>query len=211
VVSFEPEDDGEPHQREARDQARGATGDDEVARRSSDAVESDGGAVPSVRSARRQSIKDHARLVRVLMVQRTMESGRMRNISFALTTAQVRNRTKTVTRRLGWLFLRAGHDLQPIEKGQGLKKGESPVKIGCPILAVDVHRERLSRLTDEPEYGAAEVKREGFPEMSPADFVAFFAASHQCPADAFVTRIEFTYDNAENVKENADLSGRHEC
>ena len=45
-------------------------------------------------------------------------------MSFALTTEQVRNRTKTVTRRLGWATAKAGDIVQPIVKGQGLKKGE---------------------------------------------------------------------------------------
>lgn len=48
----------------------------------------------------------------------------MRNISFALTTEQIRNQTKTVTRRVGWANLKPGTLLQPIEKGQGLKKGD---------------------------------------------------------------------------------------
>lgn len=32
----------------------------------------------------------------------------MRNMSFALTTKQIINRTKTITRRFGWWFLRPG-------------------------------------------------------------------------------------------------------
>ena len=47
-----------------------------------------------------------------------------RNMSFAMTTEQVRNQTKTVTRRQGWRFLNAGDILQPVVKGMGLKKGE---------------------------------------------------------------------------------------
>lgn len=31
-----------------------------------------------------------------------------RNMSFSMTTEAVRNRTKTVTRRLGWEFLKPG-------------------------------------------------------------------------------------------------------
>jgi hypothetical protein len=47
----------------------------------------------------------------------------MRRISFALTTTQVQNRTKTVTRRLGWNNLKPGDRLQPIYKGMGVEKG----------------------------------------------------------------------------------------
>jgi hypothetical protein len=57
----------------------------------------------------------------------------VRNISFALTTAQVRARTKTVTRRVGWTFLKPGDLLQPVVKCRGLKKGERVEKIGGPI------------------------------------------------------------------------------
>lgn len=32
----------------------------------------------------------------------------MRNMSFALTTPQILNRSKTVTRRAGWSFLKPG-------------------------------------------------------------------------------------------------------
>lgn len=35
----------------------------------------------------------------------------MRNMSFSLTTAQIMEGTKTVTRRLGWLHLAVGIDL----------------------------------------------------------------------------------------------------
>jgi len=48
----------------------------------------------------------------------------MRNMSFFLTTDQIRNKTKTVTRRDGWLFLKPGDIVQACVKCQGLKKGE---------------------------------------------------------------------------------------
>jgi hypothetical protein len=53
-----------------------------------------------------------------------------RNISFALTTDQVRSRTKTVTRRLGWKDLKPGTLLQPVVKAQGIPKGGKVEKIG---------------------------------------------------------------------------------
>jgi hypothetical protein len=64
-------------------------------------------------------------------------------MSFALTTEQVRNRTKTVTRRVGWRFAKVGDVVQPVVKAQGLKKGEHPQPIGGPIRFVAVDRERL--------------------------------------------------------------------
>lgn len=41
----------------------------------------------------------------------------MRNMSFALTKRQVLERTKTVTRRLGWEKLRPGDLVRAVEKG----------------------------------------------------------------------------------------------
>jgi hypothetical protein len=130
-------------------------------------------------------------------------------MSFALTTAQVQARTKTVTRRLGWTHATVGESAQPIEKGQGLKKGETVARIGGPIAFVDVRRERLDRMTTDLDYGRAECLREGFPDLTPAAFVAMFCASHRWPAlyadgvlvepsrpclpDDEVTRIEFEY------------------
>ncbi len=53
----------------------------------------------------------------------------MRNMSFSKTTAQARDRSKTVTRRWGWHFLRPGDKVQQVEKAMGLKKGEKIKKI----------------------------------------------------------------------------------
>jgi hypothetical protein len=49
----------------------------------------------------------------------------MRNISFSITRFQFCDRTKTVTRRLGWAKLKPGDVLMGVEKAMGLKKGES--------------------------------------------------------------------------------------
>src|ERR1700722_16534494 len=101
----------------------------------------------------------------------------MRNISVALTEEQVLERTKDVTRRLGWEKLQVGTLLQPVRKGQGLKKGEHATKVGSPIRVVAVSREPLRRLIDDQVYGLAEVVREGFPGLTPQQFVTFFMAS----------------------------------
>lgn len=120
----------------------------------------------------------------------------MRNISFALTTDQVRRREKTVTRRTRWTDLEAGTELQPVVKAMGLQKGEHVQKIGGAIRVVSVRREPLRRMLDEPEYGAAEVILEGFPSRTPRWFVAFFCAENNCSINARVTRIEFEYVEA---------------
>lgn len=116
----------------------------------------------------------------------------MRNISFALTTDQIRQQTKTVTRRLGWANLKVGSLLQPVVKGMGLKKGETVERIGGPIRVVRVHRERL----DEMEGGWSgdhEAALEGFPSMSSRQFIDMFCEHNGCEPKTEVTRIEFEY------------------
>lgn len=116
------------------------------------------------------------------------ESATVRNISFALTTEQIRNRTKTVTRRLGWKDLKPGTPLQPVVKGMGLKKGETVEKIGGPIRVVNVSRSPLNSISPQ------DVHREGFPQMTVREFVTMFKKSHRgCRVATEVTRIEFEY------------------
>lgn len=108
----------------------------------------------------------------------------MRNISFALTTEQFLDGSKVLTRRLGWATLKAGERLMAIEKGQGIPKGGHVVRLG-EIHVVGVRREPLDEITEE------DVAREGFPEMTIAEFVRFFCKHNGCEPDALVTRIEF--------------------
>lgn len=121
----------------------------------------------------------------------------MRNISFALTTEQIRRRLKTVTRRVGWLTLRPGTVLCAVEKCQGLKKGAAVQRIGT-IKVETVRREPLRTLLDDRMYGLSEVEREGFaghPTLgTPEGFINFFIVTHQLRSlDEEVTRIEFSY------------------
>jgi len=114
-------------------------------------------------------------------------------MSFAMTTQQVRARTKTVTRRVGWKDLPRRTWVQPVVKGQGLKRGESVEKIGGPIRIVNIRRERLDALLEDETYGRAEVIAEGFPDMTPAEFLAMFCQHNDCKPSTRVTRIEFEY------------------
>lgn len=115
----------------------------------------------------------------------------MRNISFHLTTPQFVAGTKDVTRRGGWVALAPGEVLCAVEKGQGIPKGESIKRLGH-IITVDCRRERLDRMTAEPEYGLDECRREGFPDMRPEEFVEFFCGSHdRIEPSSEITRIEF--------------------
>lgn len=110
----------------------------------------------------------------------------MRNMSFALTTPQVRSQEKDVTRRLGWDDLKPGDRVCAIVKGQGIPKGGKVDRI-CVIECVSNRKEMLCAITSK------EVLREGFKCMSPADFVAFFCKHNGCWPRDFVNRIEFKY------------------
>ena len=114
----------------------------------------------------------------------------MRNMSFSLTEPQLMDGSKTVTRRLGWEFLRAGDRVCAVRKAMGLKKGEKVHRL-CVLEIVSVRREPLRRMRRNRYYGWLEIRREGFPLLSPAEFVAMFAREMKCSTDALVTRIEF--------------------
>lgn len=117
-----------------------------------------------------------------------------RLMSVALTTSQVAARAKVVTRRLGWWedkhgrrLLNPGDLLTLCRKVQGRKPGE-PLERLAEVQVMDVTRESLDTITP------VEVHREGFPDMTPADFIQFFCDSHKgCTPDTVVTRIHWCY------------------
>ena len=108
----------------------------------------------------------------------------MRNMSFSLTTPQMLARTKTVTRRLGWEFLKPGDVMMAIEKGQGLKRGEHVTRL-YPIEVISVRREQVN------EIDAVDVIREGFPEFSVDEFIEMFCEANGCKPTTRISRIEF--------------------
>ena len=110
-----------------------------------------------------------------------------RNMSFMLTTEQIRKRTKDVTRRVGWWTVKPGEILQAVEKCQGLKKGEKIVHI-CKIQVLSTKAVELH------EMNRSELIREGFPDMSESEFIEMFCRSHKgCTPETIVNRIEFKY------------------
>lgn len=109
-----------------------------------------------------------------------------RLMSVSLTEQAVLDRTKTVTRRLGWLFLKPGDTLTLCRKVMGRKKDEPLVRL-AEVRVVSVRREPLWDITSD------EVVREGFPGWPPSRFVAFFMRHMRCPVDAPLTRIEWEY------------------
>jgi hypothetical protein len=125
----------------------------------------------------------------------------MRNMSFSLTTDQVRAGTKDITRRAGWTFLKAGDLVRPVLKAMGLRPGEKIQPLRGPIRIVSVRLEPLRAMLDDQAYGQDEVRREGFEGLptgaTPEHWVKMFMASHKgCTPDTIITRIEFEYTDA---------------
>lgn len=110
-----------------------------------------------------------------------------RLLSVALTTAQVRRQEKTVTRRVGWRMLKPGDELTLCPKVRGRRAGE-PLERIVTVEVVSVRREPLSAITE------ADTIAEGFPALSPGEFVEFFCATHKgVQPDTEITRIEWAY------------------
>ena len=110
-----------------------------------------------------------------------------RLMAVSLTENQVRARTKTVTRRAGWLMLRPGDQLTLCRKVMGRRRGE-PLERIASVEVRSVRREPLDAIT------AADVAAEGFPHMTPAEFIDFFCRSHRgCQPSSEITRIEWRY------------------
>lgn len=114
----------------------------------------------------------------------------MRNMSFAMTTSQFRARTKDVTRRFGWWHLKPGDQVMGVEKGMGLKPGEKVVRLGA-IEIVSTRLEPLSAITQQ------DVVREGFPDLTPEQFVTMLVRHYRCDPDKIVNRIEYRYLEAQ--------------
>ena len=128
-----------------------------------------------------------------------------RLMSFAKTVDQIRDRTKTVTRRDGWTDLEEGDVLQAVTK-MPFADPDGWERI-CLIEVVDVRRERVDavlgydyreRVWGPDDDGWSETKNyeaeaEGFPEMSGREFVEFFEKELGAAPDDEITRIEFRY------------------
>lgn len=111
----------------------------------------------------------------------------MANMSFWVTTAQIENETKTVTRRLSWWKIKPGQILQAVKKCQGLKRGERVERLKT-IRVTDANPEPLSFVTP------SDVIREGFYMMDREEFIAMFMKMHKLKdRDSLIMRIEFEY------------------
>lgn len=107
-------------------------------------------------------------------------------MSVSFTEPAVVERRKTVTRRLGWKFLKPGDRLTLCRKVMGRKKSEPLVRL-AEVEVIDVRRERLDAITDN------DVILEGFPGWKHYDFVLFFIRQFGITHDTEVTRIEWRY------------------
>ena len=111
----------------------------------------------------------------------------MRAISFALTTQQILNRTKTVTRRIGWGNATPGQLLCACTKARGVRVADR--EILATIRIVSMRKERLDAIKPD------DVAREGFPGKTPAEFVEMFCKHMKCAPDRIITRLEFEYED----------------
>ncbi len=110
----------------------------------------------------------------------------MRNMSFRMTVQQVKDETKDVTRRISWWFLKPGDRVQAVVKGMGLKKGEKIQKLKV-IEIVSTRKEILCTITKN------DCIREGFPDLTPCEFVKMLCDHSGVLPSITVNRIEFKY------------------
>jgi hypothetical protein len=123
-------------------------------------------------------------------------------MSVSLTEDAVRERRKTVTRRLGWRFAKPGDRLTLCRKVMGRKPGEPLVRI-AEVEVVSVRREKLAALTID------DIWREGVPiavftpgdstheqlcdDCRRANWIGWFARTMGVSTESEVTRIEWRY------------------
>lgn len=109
-----------------------------------------------------------------------------RLMSVTHTKPAVYDRIKTQTRRAGWTFLHPGDRLTLCEKVMGRRKGDPLVRI-CDVEVTGVRREPLGKITPE------DVAAEGFPDWTPAQFIAFFCTEMGGGPDQDVTVVTWRY------------------
>jgi hypothetical protein len=113
-------------------------------------------------------------------------------MSFALTTQQVLEQTKTVTRRIGWRFLYPGMLICAVKKAMGLQPGEKLERLAI-LRVIHVNREPLCNITN------GDCITEGFPGLYSNDFIQMFCEHMHCAPETEVTRIEFEYISEERI------------
>lgn len=151
----------------------------------------------------------------------------MRRMSFALTTDAVLNRTKTVTRRIGWTFAKVGDRYLAVDK----LRTTNAKKLGV-IEVVSVRREFLYDMHEDDvvlegmdTFERCDTRESGphheFPSSTCTDcFYDMFVAANDRdghPSDGRVTRIEFRYVEPWEIRctttwpKGGGLKGRFQC
>ncbi len=110
------------------------------------------------------------------------------NVSFALTTPQIKDRSKTVTRRSGKRQYKPGQLIWAVDRCMGFKKGEHPNRLAL-LRVVSSRWEQLDAITYE------ECILEGFPEHGPQGFISMYCRANKVKPDSLVQRIEFQYED----------------
>lgn len=120
-------------------------------------------------------------------------------MSVAFTEQAVVERRKTVTRRKGWWRDKNGRELLVVgdrltlcRKVMGRKPGEPLVRL-VDVEVVSLRRERLDEILWRLDYGEQEMVLEGFPGMSPNDFIATYFTPQGIALTDDITRIEYAY------------------
>lgn len=113
------------------------------------------------------------------------------NMSFQMTQAQILDESKDVTRRVGpfWRRLKEGDSIIAVDRCQGFKKGEHPTVLAY-LEVVSNREEHLCAITQD------EVRREGFPNLTPRQFVVMFCEAHKrrgVTPETIVNRIQFRH------------------
>ena len=112
----------------------------------------------------------------------------MRNMSFSMTTDQMRRKAKTVTRRMVWKNLEIEDRVRAVVKARGLRKGETVEPIGV-IKIESLWWEPLRDITD------ADVVREGYHNEGRDWFIEKFCKAMKCTPLTMVHRIGFAHLN----------------
>jgi hypothetical protein len=123
-------------------------------------------------------------------------------MSTSLTEQAVRDRTKTVTRRLGWVFLTPGSRLTLCRKVMGRKRRDGtiePLVRLAEVEVVDVRREPLWNITDD------DILREGVDsavfgehytdtgQPTTSAWIEWFCEQMDVAPDTVITRVEWVY------------------
>jgi len=132
----------------------------------------------------------------------------MRNISFTATIPQFRARQKHRTRRGNakgptWKNLKPGDVLMGCEQCQGLGKGGKVVRMG-PIVILETNIEPLDDIIRrpmrtinpcalQPVWWSDETTLEGFPELTPVQFIKMFCEMNDCEPETEINNILFNY------------------